>query len=122
MQSVPITAIVVSSNSVHGVKYLIHHCVIMFVRDFRQVGDVLWVLKMVSSTKKTDSHVIAEIMLKVALCTITTSIALNIAEILLDGRLSIINQSSVAAVYISKGNIFWEVARGSRWLSILFSY
>jgi hypothetical protein len=54
---VPITAIVVSSNSVHGVKYLIHHCVIMFVRDFRQVGDVLWVLKMVSSTKKTDSHV-----------------------------------------------------------------
>jgi hypothetical protein len=76
----------------------------------------------VSSTKKTDSHVIAEILLKVALCTITTSIALNIAEILLAGRLSIINQSSVAAVYISKGNRFWKVARGARRLSILFSY
>ena len=44
VHSVPITAIVVSSNSVHGVKYLIHHYVIMFVRDFRQVGDFLWVL------------------------------------------------------------------------------
>ena len=66
MQSVPITTDVVSSNrSGRGV----HHYVIKFVSDLRQVGGFLSVLQ-VFSTNKTDCHVIIEILLKVALNTI----------------------------------------------------
>jgi hypothetical protein len=39
MQSVPITTIVVSSNSDHGEVYSIQHNVIKFVNDLRQVGE-----------------------------------------------------------------------------------
>ena len=44
--------------------------VIKFASDLRQVGGFLRVLRF-SSTKKTDSHDIAEILLKVALTTTT---------------------------------------------------
>jgi hypothetical protein len=44
--------------------------VIKFVSDLRQVGSLLWVTP-VSSSNKTDSHNITEILLKVALNAIT---------------------------------------------------
>jgi hypothetical protein len=48
------------------------HYVIKFVSDLRQVGVFLLVLwSLVSTTNKTDSHDITEILLKVALNTIT---------------------------------------------------
>ena len=62
MQSVPITAKVVSSNPVHGEVYWIQHYVIKFVSDLRQVSGIS-----VSSINKTDHHDITEILLKVAL-------------------------------------------------------
>ena len=43
---------------------------IKFVSDLRHVGSFLWV---VSATNKTDRHDISEILLKVALNTITLS-------------------------------------------------
>ena len=66
VQSVPITANVVSSNPTHGEVYLIQHYVIKFVSDLRQVSGFLLVLK-VSSTNKTDRNGISEVLLKVAL-------------------------------------------------------
>ena len=45
VQSVPITAKVVSWNPVHGEVYSIQHCVIKFVSDLRQVSDFLRVLR-----------------------------------------------------------------------------
>jgi hypothetical protein len=63
VQSVPITNKVVSSNTVNGEVYSIQQYVIKFV--------------MVSSTIKTDSHDITEILLKVALNTINQPINLN---------------------------------------------
>jgi hypothetical protein len=96
MQSVPITTKFVSSNPVHGDVYSIQHYVIKIVGDLRQVGGFLRVIKIVgdlrqvlgflrvikivgdlwqvsgflrvSCTNKTD---ITEILLKVALSTIT---------------------------------------------------
>jgi hypothetical protein len=44
----------------------VQHCVIKFVSDLRQIGGFLWL----SFTNKTDSHDVAEILLKVALSTI----------------------------------------------------
>jgi hypothetical protein len=38
VQSVPINTNIVSSNPAHGEVYLIHHYVIKFVSDLRQVG------------------------------------------------------------------------------------
>jgi hypothetical protein len=67
VQSVPITTKVVSLNPVHGEVYSIQHYVTKFVSDFRQVGGFLLVLWY----NKTDCHDIAEILLKVALNTIT---------------------------------------------------
>jgi hypothetical protein len=55
-----------SSNPAHGEVYLIQHYV-KFVSDLCQVS----VFFPVSSTNKTDSHDITEILLKVALNTIT---------------------------------------------------
>ena len=49
--------------------YSIQHYVIKFVSDLRQVGDFL------RYTNKTDHHVITEISLKVALNTISLTIA-----------------------------------------------
>jgi hypothetical protein len=66
----PITTKVVSLNAAHGQVYSIQHYVIKFVSDLRQVGDFFWVLP-VSSTNKIDRYDITEILLKVALKTIT---------------------------------------------------
>jgi hypothetical protein len=70
VQSVPITTIVVSSNPAHGEVYLIQHYVIKFGSDLRQVGVPG---TPVSSTNKTNHHDITEILLKVALNTITSN-------------------------------------------------
>ena len=69
----PITTEGVSSNLVHGEVYSIQHYVIKFVSDFAadrwfSAGTP------VSSTNKTDCHDIDEILLKVALNTITLTI------------------------------------------------
>jgi hypothetical protein len=66
MQSVNITTNVVISN----ITQAIQHDVIQFVSDLRRVGGFLWVLRF-SSNNKTDRHNITEILLKVALNTIT---------------------------------------------------
>ena len=71
MQLVSITTKVVSSNPVHGEVYSIQHYVIEFVSDLRQVRGFLRVLRF-PPTNKIDRHDIAEIVLKVALNTITT--------------------------------------------------
>ena len=63
------TAVVVSSNTVHGGVYMIQHYAINFVSDLRQVSGFLGTP--VSSTNKTDLHDITEILLKVMLNTIT---------------------------------------------------
>jgi hypothetical protein len=56
-----------SSNPAHGEVYsIIQHYVIKFVSDLRQVGGF-------SSTSKTDLHNITEILLNVALITITVT-------------------------------------------------
>jgi hypothetical protein len=69
MQSVPIITEVMSSNPVQDEMYSIQHHVIQFVNDLRQV----WFSPgtPVSSTNKTDRHDKTEILLKVALNTIT---------------------------------------------------
>jgi len=48
----------------------VHHYVVKFVSDLRQVGGFLRVLPPVSSTNKNDRRYIAKILLKVALNTI----------------------------------------------------
>ena len=53
MQSVLITIKVVSSNPVHGEVYSIHHYVIKFVSDLRQVGGFLLVLRVSPPIKLT---------------------------------------------------------------------
>ena len=73
MQSVPITTNVVSSNPVHGEVYSIQSYVIKFVSDFRQVGGFLLVLQFPPPIK-TDCHNITEILLKMALDTITLTL------------------------------------------------
>ena len=65
-----ITTNVVSSNPTHGVVSLIQYYVIKFVTDLRQVGEFSPGTP-VSSINKTDHNDIAEILLKVALNTIT---------------------------------------------------
>ena len=70
VQSVPITTKFVSSNPIHGEVYLIQHYVIKFVSDLRQVGGFSPSTP-VFFTNKTDRHIITEILLKVALNTIT---------------------------------------------------
>ena len=69
VQSVSITTIVVSSNPTHGEVYPIQHYVIKFVSVLQQV--VVFSGTPVSSTNKADRHDITEILLKVALKTIT---------------------------------------------------
>ena len=66
MQSVPITTnVVVSSNSVHGEVYSIQHYVIKW----------FFLGTLVSSTNKTNCADITEMLLKVALSIITTSMS-----------------------------------------------
>ena len=70
MQSVPITTKVVSSNPVHGELYSIQHYVVKFVGDLR----LRWFSldTPVSFINKNEQQAeIAEILLKVALNTIT---------------------------------------------------
>jgi hypothetical protein len=67
---VPITTNIVSSNLDQGEVYSIQHYVIKFVSDLWQVGGFL-LSSPVSSTNKTDCHDITEILLQVALNTIT---------------------------------------------------
>jgi hypothetical protein len=62
---VPITTSIVSSNPTQP-----QHYVIKFVSDLRQVGGFFRVLRF-SSTNKTDPHGISEILLKVALHTLS---------------------------------------------------
>jgi hypothetical protein len=61
LQSVPISAKVVSVNPAHGKVYSIQHFVITFVSDLQQVCGII----RVSSTNKTDLHDITKILLKV---------------------------------------------------------
>jgi hypothetical protein len=56
-------------------KYVLHY-VIKFISDFRQIGGFLWVLRFLPSTNETDCHDITDILLKVALNTITLSLYL----------------------------------------------
>jgi hypothetical protein len=71
VQSLPKIPKVVSSNPAHdGEVHMIQHYVIKFVSDLRQVDGILLSI-LVSSTNKTDSHDITEILLKVVLNTTT---------------------------------------------------
>ena len=67
MQSVPITTKVVSSNLFHGEVYLIQHYVIMFVGYFSPGNSVFTPIEI-------DRYGITEILLKVALNTITLTL------------------------------------------------
>jgi hypothetical protein len=77
VQWVPITTKVVSLNPTPGEVYSIQHYVIKFVSDLRQVSDFLRGTA-VYSTNKTDSHDITEILLQVALNTITKTLTAKI--------------------------------------------
>jgi hypothetical protein len=72
VQSVAITTNVVSLNPAHGEVYSIQHYVRKFVNDLRQVGGFLHVLRFPPSLKLT--AMITEILLKVALYTITLTL------------------------------------------------
>ena len=61
VQLVLITTEVVSSNPGRGEEYLIQHYVITFVKNFRKVGCVLWVLRF-PQTNQTNRYDIAEIL------------------------------------------------------------
>ena len=77
MRSMPITTKVVCLNPAHGEVYSIHY-VINFVQ-WLAVGRWISPGKPVSSTNKIDHHDITEILLKVALNTITLTIAHTIS-------------------------------------------
>ena len=73
MQTVPITTNVVSSNRAHREVYSIQHYVIKFVSDLH--GWWFSPATLVSlTTNKTDRHNITEILLKVALNTMTLTL------------------------------------------------
>jgi len=67
---VPITTNVVSTNPAHDEVYAKQHYVIKFASNLLQVCGFLRVLWF-HSTNETDHHHITEILLKVALSTIT---------------------------------------------------
>ena len=70
VQSVPITTKIVSLNAIHGEVYLIQLYVIKFFNDLLQVCGVLRVLRLPPPIIH-DCHDITEILLKVALNTMT---------------------------------------------------
>jgi hypothetical protein len=77
VKSVPIAIKVVNSNPAFGEVYSIQfYVIIKLVSDLRQVGGFLWVLRF-PLPKRTDRHDITEILLKVALSTITLIPKLN---------------------------------------------
>ena len=71
VQSVSITTKVVKSNSAHGEVYSIQHYVRTFASDLRQVGSFLPVLRFPPPITMTSTIWLTEILLKVALNTIT---------------------------------------------------
>ena len=71
MQSVPIITKVVSKNPAHFEVNSIQHYVIKIVSDMRFSLETL-----ISSTNKADCHDVTEILLKVALNTITLTLIL----------------------------------------------
>jgi len=73
MQSVPITTNIVSSNFAHGKVYTKQHYVIKVVSDLRKVCFLFPDIP-VSATYKTDRQDITEILLKMALHTITLTL------------------------------------------------
>ena len=75
----PIIIKVVSSNHVHGELYSIQHYVIKFVSDLWQVGGFHRVFRF-PIIKKNDLHDITEILLKVALNTITPIFTITKSE------------------------------------------
>ena len=76
----PITTNDVSSNPVHGEVYSIQHYVIQFVSDLSQVGGFLWVLLFPPPLKLTATiDDITQLLLKVALNTITLILTLKIS-------------------------------------------
>ena len=101
MQSVPITTKVVSSNSAHGEVYSIQHWVIRFVSDLR-LGR--W-FSLVSSTNETDRHDITEILLKVALNTITPYTYPNILD---NSSLSKQPLPSISNILNNKWSFSWQ--------------
>ena len=80
--AVPITTEVVILNSAHGEVYSIQHYVIKFVSDYSMAGRLFSPGTPDFSNNKTDHHNINEILLKVALNTITLT-SLKKAQILL---------------------------------------
>ena len=62
-----------SSNPAHGEVYSIQHYVIKFAKDLQQVGGFLQVLRFPLSNKTVCQN-ITEILLKVALNTITLTL------------------------------------------------
>jgi len=76
MQSLHIITKVGRSNLADDEVYSLQHYVIMFVNDLRQIG-VFFSGTAVSSTNNTDRHDIDEILLKVALKTITLTTSPN---------------------------------------------
>jgi len=68
----------VSSNPSHGEVYSIQHNVIKFVSDLWQVGGFLWVLRIHPSIKLTTTIFITEMLLNVALNTITLLMEINV--------------------------------------------
>ena len=64
VRSVLITTKLVNSNSVHGELYSIQYYVIKFVSDLRRSVVFSRCSTTVTSTNKTDSHDITEILLK----------------------------------------------------------
>ena len=71
VQSVPITTNVGSSNRAHVVAYSIQRYVIKFVSDLLHVEGLF---SLISFKNKTGYHDISEILLKVALNTITLTV------------------------------------------------
>ena len=76
VQSVPNTTKVVSLNPTHVEVYSIQLNVIKFISDLQQVCGFLWVLRFPPPIKLT-RHKITEILLQVALNTITLTLSNN---------------------------------------------
>ena len=76
MQSVPITSKVAIWNPADGEVYSIQHYVIEFVSDLQQVCRFLQVLQFPLQIKLTATY-LTEILLKVALNTITLTLTLQ---------------------------------------------
>ena len=72
----PITTNIVIVNPAHGEVYSIQHYAIKFASDLCATGQWFSLGPPVFSTNKTDRHDITEILLKVALKTITITLHL----------------------------------------------